>query len=54
MSLFLPSCFVEDDNYILNHADILKEIPIKIVHGRYDVDCRPSGAYDLKTKIATC
>ena len=38
-------------NYILNHVDTLKEIPIKIVHGRYDVDCRPSGAYDLKQKL---
>lgn len=44
---FYHHCFVEDDNYILNHADALKEIPISIVHGRYDVDCRPSGAYEL-------
>ena len=48
---FYHHCFVKDDNYILNHADTLKEIPIKIVHGRYDVDCRPSGAYDLKQKL---
>ena len=48
---FYHHCFVEDDNYILNHVDTLKEIPIKIVHGRYDVDCRPSGAYDLKQKL---
>ena len=48
---FYHHCFVEDDNYILNRADTLKNIPIKIVHGRYDVDCRPSGAYDLKQKL---
>ena len=48
---FYHHCFVEDDDYILNHADTLKDIPIKIVHGRYDVDCRPSGAYDLQQKL---
>lgn len=45
---FYHHCFVDDDNYILNHAAVLKELPIHIVHGRYDVDCRPSGAWDLK------
>lgn len=45
---FYHRCFWQEDNYILNRASALKQIPIDIVHGRYDVDCRPSGAYDLK------
>lgn len=40
-----------DDNYILNRIDKIKEIPTYIVHGRYDVDCRPIGAYDLARKL---
>ncbi|WP_025729267.1 prolyl aminopeptidase [Atopobacter phocae] len=44
---FVHNCFVEDDNYLLNRVHVLKDVPIHIVHGRYDVDCRPSGAWDL-------
>ncbi|EFR31969.1 prolyl aminopeptidase [Eremococcus coleocola] len=44
---FANHMFTEDDNYILNHAQALAEIPIDIVHGRYDVDCRLVGAYQL-------
>jgi pimeloyl-ACP methyl ester carboxylesterase len=28
-----------DNNYILDHVDSLKEIPVHIVHGRYDRVC---------------
>ena len=28
-----------DNNYILDHIDRLKEIPVHIVHGRYDRVC---------------
>jgi proline iminopeptidase len=28
-----------DNNYILDHVDRLKEIPVHIVHGRYDRVC---------------
>src|ERR1700730_52894 len=28
-----------DNNYILDHVDKLKEIPVHIVHGRYDRVC---------------
>lgn len=38
----------DQDDYLLTHANRLSQIPIHIFHGRYDVDCRPSGAYDLK------
>lgn len=41
----------EEDDYILNRVDTIKDIPTYIVHGRYDVDCRPSGAYELHQKL---
>ncbi|MCW6661415.1 hypothetical protein NHG28_04150 [Aerococcaceae bacterium NML201209] len=40
--------FWNEDNYLINRANKLKEIPIAIFHGRYDVDCRLIGAYDLQ------
>lgn len=40
-----------DDQYILNNCDKIKDIPTYIVHGRYDMDCRPSGAYTLHTQL---
>lgn len=36
-----------EDNYILNHSEALADIPCRIVHGRYDVDCRPSAAFEI-------
>lgn len=44
---FSREMFNGEDNYILNHSSVLKKIPMEIVHGRHDVDCRPSGAYEL-------
>lgn len=35
------------ENYILANAHKLRDIPTIIVHGRYDMDCRLSAAYDL-------
>ncbi|QBF34716.1 prolyl aminopeptidase [Mycoplasmopsis phocirhinis] len=35
------------ENYILNNIDRVKDIETFIVHGEYDLDCRPSGAYEL-------
>lgn len=43
-----------DDNYILNNTDKIKKIPTFIAHGRYDVDCRVSGAYELASKLENC
>ena len=48
---FANKMFWEDDNYILNHINRIQTIPTEIVHGRYDVDCRPSGAYELAQKL---
>lgn len=44
---FVNHMFWEKDSYILDNAHRLAEIPMDIVHGRYDVDCRPIGAYLL-------
>lgn len=44
---FVHNMSWDDDNYILNRVKNLSHIPTHIVHGRYDVDCRPSGAYEL-------
>lgn len=40
--LFLPS-----DNHILENAGELKDLPCRIIHGRYDVVCPPQSAWDL-------
>ena len=45
---FAHKMFWEEDNYLLNRVDKLQDIPMDIVHGRYDVDCRLSGAYELQ------
>lgn len=48
---FINHLFLEEDNYILNHADKISHIPTIIVHGRYDMDCRVSSAYELHRKL---
>lgn len=48
---FNNGSFLEYDNYILDNADVIKDIPTYIVHGRYDIDCRPNGAYELYKKL---
>lgn len=47
---FVNNCFFEE-NYILNNVEKIKDIPTIIIHGRYDVDCRPVGAYLLSKKL---
>lgn len=42
---FYHHMFQEDDQFILNHLSTIEHIPTIIVHGRYDVDCRPIGAW---------
>jgi proline iminopeptidase len=39
-------CFLPD-NYIYENADKLGEIPVRIVHGRYDMICPPVFAIEL-------
>lgn len=43
--------FFMPENYILDNVERIKNIPTIIVHGRYDVDCRPIGAYLLDKKL---
>ncbi|AIA29564.1 proline iminopeptidase [Mycoplasmopsis californica] len=39
------------ENYILDNVERIKHIPTHIIHGEYDLDCRPSGAYELHQKL---
>lgn len=48
---FANHMFWNDDNYILNNIETIRGIPCHIVHGRYDVDCRPSSAYELHNAL---
>ena len=45
---FANRMFWYEDNYLLNRAERLAKIPMTIFHGRYDINCRPSGAFALK------
>jgi len=47
---FMNGIFVED-GYILKKADVLKNIPVHIVQGRYDVVCPMKSAYELNQAI---
>ena len=48
---FANHMFWDDDNYILNHIQGIESIPTDIVHGRFDIDCRPIGAYLVAQKL---
>jgi len=43
-------CFIPE-NYILKNVTALRNMPVSIVHGRYDVLCVPEGAMELHKKI---
>lgn len=51
---FANHMFWENDNYILDNVNKIANIPTWIVHGRYDIDCRPSGAYELLKRLNKC
>lgn len=44
---FVNKGFFKSDNWILDHAHELKNIPGIIVQGRYDMPCPPISAYEL-------
>lgn len=48
---FVHDSFLPSDNYILENINKIEDIPSYIVHGRYDMVCRPSSAYDLHKKL---
>lgn len=51
---FFNKSFLPSDNYILDNIDKIKHIKTKICHGRYDIDCRLSGAYELYKSMNNC
>ena len=51
---WMNNMFWNDDDWILNNIDAIKDIPTTITHGRYDVDCRVVGAYELSKKLNNC
>ncbi|AWX42905.1 Proline iminopeptidase [Metamycoplasma cloacale] len=48
---FVNNIFIKDDNYILNNVNKIENIKTIIVHGRYDMDCVPEGAYLLYKQL---
>lgn len=48
---FANAMFWDNDNLILDNIEIIKSIPTSIVHGRYDVDCLPSAAFELAQQL---
>ncbi|WP_036452264.1 prolyl aminopeptidase [Mycoplasma buteonis] len=51
---FHHKSFFPTDNYILENAYKIKDIPTFIVHGRQDMDTRPIGAFLLKEQLNNC
>lgn len=39
--------FLESDNFVLDNAAAMADIPCRIVHGRYDTICPPISAWEL-------
>lgn len=48
---FINKAFFETDNWLLEHAHKIKNIPTEIVHGRYDVVCPIENAWELKKAL---
>lgn len=47
----LKNFFIESDNWILDHAAVMKDIPTRIVQGRFDVICPAQSAWDLHSAL---
>ncbi|HIE3547993.1 TPA: prolyl aminopeptidase [Yersinia enterocolitica] len=39
--------FLDNDNQLLDNIERIRHIPAVIIHGRYDMACRPQNAWDL-------
>jgi proline iminopeptidase len=48
---FTHGAFFETDNWLLENAHKIKNIPTEIVHGRYDVVCPIENAWELKKAL---
>ena len=44
---FMNNCFLETDNQLIERVDRIRHIPAVIVHGRYDIICPLTNAWDL-------
>ena len=51
---FMNRAFLEEDGQILKNASLLRDIPGKIVQGRYDMICPPHSAYALANVWSRC
>jgi proline iminopeptidase len=47
---FVHDCWMEED-YILKHLSSLKNIPITMIHGRYDMICPVTGSLAIKDML---
>ncbi len=43
--------FLPGDNYVLDNAGAMAEIPCRIIQGRYDTICPPASAWDLSRAL---
>lgn len=43
---FINHCFIEE-NHIIRQVDKLRELPAVLIHGRYDMICKPAAALEL-------
>jgi proline iminopeptidase len=44
---FMNDCFFETDNYLIENVNRIRNIPAVIVHGRYDIICPLTSAWEL-------
>ncbi len=44
---FQHNAFLPKDNYIMENVGVLQNIPIRIIHGRYDMVCPVKNAWEL-------
>ena len=43
--------FLDTDNFVLDNANVLADIPLHIIHGRYDIICPPISAWELHKAV---
>ena len=43
--------FIEPESWIIDNANVIRDIPLRIVQGRYDVICPPQSAWDLHRSL---
>jgi proline iminopeptidase len=48
---FINGGFFDHDDQLLRHADRLAGIPLVMVHGRYDLLCPPTNAWELQRAV---